>query len=600
MAAEAASISFCGGNDPFLTLPALRVEADEPVRPREAEFLMKSATAQQISNAILSCAAGLASFFLSLGALLYVTDFDTKVLAALAAAAFCILVSYIASERPNSESARALAALRDRLMAVEDGDLISPAPPALRRTMPKLATAVDRLFDEVRTSIENAHALGMYDPVTSLPNRLHFRSEADKLLGEAARGTNCAMLFVDLDRFKNVNDSLGHARGDQLLIMVANRLRVVVNAEFTGKASARPLLARLAGDEFTMFFADIKSVEAIERIARRVVMAIAEPFELCSHSVDIGASIGVAVSPKHGSSIESLMRAADIAMYRAKASGGGQHCLFNTDLAAEHQARVDTERALTEAVQRGDFLLAFQPQMSLVTGAVVGAEALLRWNHPHEGLRLPGTFIPVAERTGVISEIGDWVMGEVASLLGDWRSNGFKGRVAFNISPRQVDRPDFFLRLRSAFADADVPLSMIELEFTESAAMEVSEPVLEEIAALRADGARIAIDDFGTGYSNLARLRSMPLDRVKLDPSLIADIDTSEKARVIVQAVIQLIKGVGCEVVAEAVETVPQADILRAMGCDTVQGYIFAPPMFEDEFLAWIGNADRGSAKSVA
>jgi EAL domain-containing protein (putative c-di-GMP-specific phosphodiesterase class I) len=238
--------------------------------------------------------------------------------------------------------------------------------------------------------------------------------------------------------------------------------------------------------------------------------------------------------------------------------------------------------------------------MSLVTGAVVGAEALLRWNHPRDGLRLPGTFIPVAERTGVIAEIGDWVTGEVASLLGEWRRFGFKGRLAFNISPRQVDRPDFFARLRAAFADADVPLSMIELEFTESAAMEVSEPVLEEIAALQKDGARIAIDDFGTGYSNLARLRSMPLDRVKLDPSLIADIDTSEKARVIVQAVIQLIKGVECEVVAEAVETVAQADILRAMGCDTVQGYIFAAPMFEDEFLAWIGNADRGSEKSVA
>jgi EAL domain-containing protein (putative c-di-GMP-specific phosphodiesterase class I) len=192
------------------------------------------------------------------------------------------------------------------------------------------------------------------------------------------------------------------------------------------------------------------------------------------------------------------------------------------------------------------------------------------------------------------------VIGEVAALLGDWRSGGFKGRLAFNVSPRQVDRPDFFLKLRSAFADADVPLSMIELEFTESAAMEVSESVLEEIAGLKADGAKVTIDDFGTGYSNLARLRSMPLDRVKLDPSLIADIDTSEKARVIVQAVIQLIKGVGCEVVAEAVETVAQADILRAMGCDTVQGYIFAAPMFEDEFLTWIGNADRGSVKSVA
>ena len=561
---------------------------------------MKAGTAQKLSNAILSCAAGFASFIFSLAALFYITEFDTKLIAALAAGVFCLLISYVASERPNSESARALAALSDRLLAVEDGDLVSPAPPALKKTMPKLATAVDTLFSEVRASIENAHALGMYDPVTSLPNHLHFRSEADKLLGEATKGSSCAMLFVDLDRFKNVNDSLGHARGDQLLIMVANRLRVVVNAEFTGNAGTRPLLARLAGDEFTIFFPNIDSVEAIERIARRVVLAIAEPFELCSHSVDIGASIGVAVSAEHGNSIESLMRAADIAMYRAKSSGGGQHCLFSAELAAEHQDRVDTERALTEAVQRGDFLLAFQPQMSLVTGAVVGAEALLRWNHPREGLRLPGTFIPVAERTGVISEIGDWVTGEVAALLGDWRRNGFKGRLAFNISPRQVDRPDFFLRLRSTFDDADVPLSMVELEFTESAAMEVSAAVLEEIAALRGEGARIAIDDFGTGYSNLARLRSMPLDRVKLDPSLIAEIESSEKARVIVQAVIQLIKGVGCEVVAEAVETVRQADILRAMGCDTVQGYIFAAPMFEDEFLAWIGNADRGSVKSVA
>ena len=561
---------------------------------------MKAGTAQQISNAILSCAAGLASFVFSLGALIYVTEFDTKIIAALAAGMFCLLISYIASERPNSESARALAALSERLLSVEDGDLASPAPAALRRTMPKLATAVDTLFAEVRASIENAHALGMFDPVTSLPNRLHFRSEADKLLCEAAGGTNSAMLFVDLDRFKNVNDSLGHARGDQLLIMVANRLRVVVNAEFAGAAAARPLLARLAGDEFTIFFPNIESAEAIESIARRIVVAISEPFELCSHGVDIGASIGVALSPDHGTSIESLMRAADIAMYSAKSSGGGRHCLFTTALAVEHQERVDTEKALTEAVQRGDFVLAFQPQMSLVTGVVVGAEALLRWNHPRDGLRMPDTFIPVAERTGVILEVGEWVIAEIASLLGDWRRGGFKGRLAFNVSPRQLDRPDFFLRLRSAFADADVPLSMIELEFTESAAMEAGDSVLEEIAALRGDGAKIAIDDFGTGYSNLARLRAMPLDRVKLDPSLIADIDSCDKARVIVQAVIQLIKGIGSEVVAEAVETVAQADILRAMGCDTVQGFIFAAPMFEDAFLDWIGNADRSGARSVA
>lgn len=569
-------------------------------RPRaDAKTEMKAGTAQKISNAILSCAAGFASFLFSLGALLYLTEFDEKMVAALAAGVFCLLISYVAGERPNSESARALAALGDRLLAVEEGDLISPAPDSVRRNMPKLAAAVDTLFSEVRASIENAHALGMYDPVTSLPNRLHFRSEADKLLSEATDGMSSAMLFVDLDRFKMVNDSLGHARGDQLLIMVANRLRVVVNAEFAGNSRARPLLARLAGDEFTIFFPQIASREEIERISRRIVLAISESFELCSHSVDIGASVGVALSPEHGTSIEALMRAADIAMYRAKSVGGGQHCLFNATLASEHQERIDTEKALTEAMQRDEFVLAFQPQMSLVTGELCGAEALLRWNHPREGLRLPSTFIPVAERTGLIADIGEWVIGEVAATLGGWRANGFTGRISFNISPRQADRPDFFLRLRQTFADADVPLSMVELEFTESAAMEVSAAVIAEIASSRAEGARIAIDDFGTGYSNIARLRSMPLDRVKLDPSLIADIEIDEKARVVVQAVIQLIKGVGCEVVAEAVETVAQADILRAMGCDTVQGFIFAPAMFEHEFLAWTASS-RGADKSVA
>src|SRR3954470_16155993 len=313
---------------------------------------MTAATAQKISNAILSCAAGIASFVFSLIALLYLTEFDQKIVAALFAGGFCLLVSYIAAERPNSESARALTALSERLLAVEDGDLVSPAPALVRRNMPKVAAAVDSLFAEVRASIENAHALGMYDPVTSLPNRLHFRSEADKLMSEALDRGQSAMLFVDLDRFKLVNDSLGHARGDQLLIMVANRLRVVVNAEFTGSARARPLLARLAGDEFTIFFPEIESVAEIERVARRIVLAVSEPFELCSHSVDIGASIGIAISPDHGTSIEALMRAADIAMYRAKSKGGGQHCLFDAQLAADHQQRVDTEMALTEAVQR--------------------------------------------------------------------------------------------------------------------------------------------------------------------------------------------------------------------------------------------------------
>ena len=258
------------------------------------------------------------------------------------------------------------------------------------------------------------------------------------------------MLFVDLDRFKMVNDSLGHARGDQLLIMVANRLRVVVNAEFAGSARTRPLLARLAGDEFTIFFPRIDSVDEIERVARRIVLAISEPFELCSHSVDIGASIGVAVSPDHGTSIEALMRAADIAMYHAKSMRRRAALPVRcATLAAEHQQKIETEKALTEAVQRDEFVLAFQPQMSLVTGEVAGAEALLRWNHPRDGLRLPETFIPVAERTGLIAEIGDWVIAEVAATLGNWRRDGFDGRARVQRQPA-AGRPARFLRASCA------------------------------------------------------------------------------------------------------------------------------------------------------
>src|SRR5688572_30344549 len=509
------------------------------------------------------------------------------------------MVSYIASERPNSESARALTALGDRLLAVEQGDLTSPTPRIVRECMPKLATAVDSLFAEVRASIENAHALGMYDPVTSLPNRLHFRSEADKMLAARAPETMAAMLFVDLDRFKNVNDSLGHARGDQLLIMVANRLRVVVTAELGDGQVQRPLLARLAGDEFTIFFPEVGEVADAERVARRIALAISEPFELHGHSIDIGASVGVAICPDHGTAIEALMRAADIAMYRAKQQGGGRYCLFSEELAAEHQRKIDTEAALGEALQRGEFVLALQPQLSFSTGEVSGAEALLRWNHPRDGLRMPASFIPIAEQTGMIADIGDWVAAEVASMLAEWQAQGSKRRISFNVSPRQLERSDFLPRVRATFADAGVPLSLVELEFTETAAMECSEAVLQEIAALRDDGLTIAIDDFGTGYSNIARLRAMPLDRVKLDPSLIADIEHCDRARVIVQAVVQLIHGVGCEIVAEAVETVGQADLLRTMGCQVVQGFVFAHPMYEDEFLDWIVNADRG-ARSVA
>ena len=551
---------------------------------------MKAGTAHKISNMLLSGLAGVASFVFSLYAFITITQLPQQITAAVVAGAFCLVVCYIASERPNSEGARALAALRDRLLAVEDGDLTSPAPEAVRRAMPKVAAAVDSLFAEVRSSIDNAQALGMYDPVTSLPNRLNFRAEAERLLAKLD-GRTAAMLFIDLDRFKAVNDNLGHARGDQLLIMVANRLRVLINSEAAGNAN-RPLLARLAGDEFTLLFPNVAGAAEAERIARRVVLAIGEPFELHGHSIDVGASVGLALGPLQGSSVEELMRASDIAMYRAKARGGHQHCLFSDSLAQEHQHRLDTEKALADAVQRDEFKLVLQPQLSLGSGAVTGAEALLRWEHPVLGTMAPSYFIGVAEQTGVINEIGDWVMAELAAMLASWEAHGGGSRrVAFNVSPRQLERQEFFPRLRQIFGEAGVGLDRIEIEITETAAMECSAATLTEIAALRREGATIALDDFGTGYSNIARLRQLPIDRVKLDQSLIHDITISEQARNVVQAVIQLVRGVDCELVAEAVETVAQADILRTMGCETIQGFVFAEPMIERDFLAWTSHA---------
>lgn len=566
--------------------------------------MSKSGAAQKISNAILSGLAGVASFIFSLAAFLYLTEFDEQVLASIIAGAFCLLISYIASERPNSESARAMSALGDRLLAVEDGDFTTPAPDIVQRAMPDVAKAVDHLFAEVRASIENAQALGMYDPVTSLPNRLHFRAEADRSLGMVANDQPAAMLFVDLDRFKAVNDGLGHARGDQLLTMVANRLRVVVTAEMDGESGARPLLARLAGDEFTIFFPKIRDRDHISRIARRIALAISEPFELHGHSIDIGASIGVAVVPEDGTTIEKLMRAADIAMYRAKALGGSQHIMFTESLLAEHEAKLATEHALTAALERDEFLIEMQPQVDLVTGEMTGAEALLRWTHPVDGPRPPESFIKVAEKSGLIADIGDWVIDECAATLEAWVEKGNARRLAFNISPRQLDRPDFFERMRASFAAHNVPLSLVELEFTETTAMQANEQQTQEIAALRDDGAMVTIDDFGTGYSNIARLRTMPLDRVKLDPSLIDDIHVSETAREVVQAVVTLVHSVGAEVVAEAVEVQEQVDILRAMGCRTVQGFMYARPMKRDEFFDWAAARDlmakKGAGRSVA
>jgi diguanylate cyclase (GGDEF)-like protein len=546
---------------------------------------------EKISNFLMSLCAGVAAFVFTLVAILMLSDLNEQIVASATMGMFALLIVWVASEKPNSAHARAVAALIDRLLAVGAGDLTSPAPPSVRRELPALASAVDHLFEQVRSNLDNVHVMALYDPVTALPNRVHFRREAERILKARPACENVALLFIDLDGFKEVNDSLGHAQGDQVLAMVANRLRVVVKAETKPGSPAHPLLARLAGDEFTLILPNVADADEAERIAKRAVLALNDPFETAGQSIDLGASIGVALCPEHGGDLTALMKAADTAMYNAKANGRSRTCLYHAGMAAAVERKAQTEKALREAFAKSEFELAFQPQVCARTGAIIAGEALLRWNHPDEGVRLPETFIGIAEESNLIVDIGGWVVDSAAEALRRWGEAGMSQRLTFNVSPRQVERPDFFRRLREAMARTGTPPWQLELEFTETLAMKCGEGVIAELAALREQGVSIAIDDFGSGYSNLARMKDMPLDRVKLDRSLIAEVDTSDGARTIVSAVIHLIHGLGCEVVGEGVERKEQIDVLRAIGCDILQGFAFAEPLSEAEFIAWVRRA---------
>jgi diguanylate cyclase (GGDEF)-like protein len=545
-------------------------------------------TLGKISNRLLSAFAGLAAFIFTFAGFLLLSNVDEQLVGSMLIGLFALMLVWIAAEKPNSQHARAVAALIERLLAVRSGDLTSPAPDALRREMPSLAGAVDGLFEQFRSNLDNVNAMAMYDPVTALPNRVHFRREADRLLKAREEGDCTALLFVDLDGFKEVNDDLGHAQGDQVLVLVANRLRDVVKSESEAGLASPPLLARLAGDEFTILLPDVGSREEASRIAERALASLSEPFRNGDANVEMGASIGVALAPDHGADLTMLMRAADIAMYHAKASGRSRVCMFDAQLGEAAEEKVRTQTALRRALDRDEFELAFQPQICNRTGAVTGAEALIRWNHPSGSVRMPESFIGVAEASSLILDIGDWVIEAAAQALGRWRVAGQSQRIALNVSPRQLERKDFFPRLRQALASSASPPWLLELEFTEANAMHCSPAVLAELAELREQGVSIAIDDFGSGYSNLARIRQMPIDRVKLDSSLIAEIDESARARDIVTAVVHLVHGLGCEAVAEGVERQEQVDVLRAIGCDAIQGYSCAEPMSEGAFLRWL------------
>ncbi|MFD1788443.1 putative bifunctional diguanylate cyclase/phosphodiesterase [Sphingomonas floccifaciens] len=537
--------------------------------------------------ALQAAGTGLAAFVLTL----LLAGYDERALAgfrqALIAGGVCALLCWLCVRWSVAAMGGALDAAIHRLEEAAHGDLESPIPPVVRARTPTLARAMRRLFRQLHGQFVSIQRLAMFDPVTGLANRTSFRRSVERQLADMPENMVAAMVFIDLDRFKAVNDTLGHGVGDQLLTMVGSRLRAIGDRFTPGGERSAPTIGRLSGDEFTLFFPTLMQSTDAGPIAEAILATLSAPFDLAGRDVRIGASIGIAIHPDHGTMLSDLMRSADTAMYHAKNAGRGRAEYFSDTLADQIAERAQLEADLRDALDRDQFSLVFQPQVAIGTRRVVAAEALLRWRHPSGEDWLPGAFLPRAEESGLIVDIGDWVIASVAETIHRWSAIGVDHRLAVNISRRELDHAEFFRRLHAAMQAADAPAHLLELEITETLAMHCSDAVVAAIAALRADGATIAIDDFGTGYSNILRLRALPIDRVKIDRSLIEAVATDREARSIVQSLVGLIHGLGLEAVAEGVESATQADVLRVIGCDVIQGYAVARPMTEDAFLDW-------------
>jgi diguanylate cyclase (GGDEF)-like protein len=551
----------------------------------------------KISNGVLSLLAGAAAFIFTLLGFMLLGEVDQQVVASLFIGLFALMVVHLAAERPNAAQARATSALVERLLEVRRGDLSSPAPAVLRNTMPALAAAVDGLFDQVRSSLDNFRTMAMYDPVTALPNRIHFRREAERILAARREGDCTALLFIDLDGFKEVNDRLGHAEGDQMLIMVANRLRVVVKAEGDPEAPP-PLLARLAGDEFTILLPNIGSAEEAQRIAARALAAIAEPFSSLGISSSIGASIGIAICPDHGAELPDLMRSADIAMYHAKSSGRARVCLFDSALATASEQRAAFGNGLRTAIEADELTLVYQPRLCLRSGAIIAGDASLRWDRENGEAVAIQTLEGVIEEAGLEHRLSGWTLAATLAAYQRWQEAGLSQRLCIRLSRGQIERGDFAEPLHAALAAEPSHRALLELELPAESLPLVPPHVHDQLQGLRRLGVSLAIGNFGSNGVDLIALARLQADRVKLDPVLVAEVDRDARARTICSSVLHLIHGLGCEAVATGVHRPEQFEVLRAAGCDAVQGFFASDPMEEDAFVTWLAAQD--CARSLA
>jgi diguanylate cyclase (GGDEF)-like protein len=431
-----------------------------------------------------------------------------------------------------------------------------------------------------------------HDSLTGLPNRVYFTERlSEVLVATPGSQPGGALLYIDLDRFKVVNDSIGHAGGDTLLKAAAERIRSALR---TGD-----LVFRMGGDEFTAIMPTVEGPDCAASAARRIISGLSTPFKIYGHEVSIGASVGIAVFPADGSSVDVLVRNADAAMYSRKQSERGSYAFYQASMNARAAQRLSVEAALTRAFEREEFALHYQPRVHTLSGRAVSVEALLRWNHPSRGLLSPGEFLAVLEDMDLMTLVGEWVLRSACRQLVQWHAEGLGTlHVSVNVSPRQFQQAGFVEMVSRVLADTGISPAHLELELTESMLIANAEGACRTLEALEALGVRAAIDDFGTGFSSLDRLRRLPVQALKIDRGLVADLPGSERDRAIVAAIGALGRALGITVVAEGVETHAQANFLRGTACSELQGYLFSRPVPADRIPAFCASA--GSPVEVA
>jgi diguanylate cyclase (GGDEF)-like protein/PAS domain S-box-containing protein len=421
-----------------------------------------------------------------------------------------------------------------------------------------------------------------HDALTGLPNRVLLRSRMEQALQRTAGRGHTAALYIDIDHFKNVNDTLGHAGGDMLLQRVAERLRTSLREQdFAG---------RLGGDEFAVVLTDVAHPEDASRLAARLISLISAPYDICGQQALIGASIGIALAPGDGDDVDQLMRSADMALYRAKADGKGAYRFFEREMDARLQARRVLETDLRRALITRSLDVHYQPMVDLATCEIAGFEALVRWPHPERGFIPPAEFIPVAEESGLIIAIGDYVLRRACADAVTWPSHM---RLAVNLSALQFRVGDVLALVRGALAQSGLAPQRLELEITESLMLEKSKNVLATLHALREMGVSISMDDFGTGYSSLSYLRSFPFDRIKIDRSFVRELASNLDSQAIVRAILSMGSSLGITVTAEGIESEAELACLRTEGCDEGQGYLFGKPCPREEIGALLDGAHR-------